>query len=316
MLTVGTWVFFASTWFLDLADPQVHEARCVLAVCRRPGRSVARLRPHSAAAACLPAEHDRRRGGACRPERGAQAAPASPEYGVTSSASSTTSRRDREEGLDGLHACLAGAADLRDLVRRLNVERVVFAFSRDPHERLVGLIRSLDDLDVQIDVVPRLYEALGTHIHVHAAEGLPLLGLPPRARPDRRSSSSGRRDVVLSALGLVVLTPVLAVAAVAIKLDSSGPVFFRQVAAAGGRHLSHLQAPHDGGRRRRAKARVRAPEPAPEPRRAHVQIPNDPRVTAVGQSLRRYSVDELPQLVNVLRGEMSLVGPAHSSSTK
>ncbi|HVD42988.1 MAG TPA: sugar transferase [Gaiellaceae bacterium] len=205
---------------------------------------------------------------------------------------------------------LGGADVLPDLIRDLSIERVVIAFSREPHEETLRVLRALKDFDVQVDIVPRFFEILGTNVCVHMVEGLPLLGMPP-VRLARSSRLLKRAvDVVLASLALILLSPSLAAVALMIKLDSRGPVFFRQTRMGSGDRtfqilkfrtmrdgaddvkssLSHLNM-HNGDDARMFK------------------IPNDPRVTRVGHVLRRFSLDELPQLFNVLLGQMSLVGP-------
>jgi exopolysaccharide biosynthesis polyprenyl glycosylphosphotransferase len=195
-------------------------------------------------------------------------------------------------------------------VREHDVERVIVAFSRDSDERVVDLVRSLDDLDVQIDLVPRLFEVLGPHAHMHAAEGLPLLGLPP-ARLSRSSLLLKRAmDVLLAAAGLVLLSPILFAIALAIKLDSRGSVLFRQLRVGQGDRpfmiLKFRTMVGDADARKEDVAHLNK-HLCGDPRM--FKVPNDPRVTRVGKFLRRHSLDELPQLINVLRGEMSLVGP-------
>jgi exopolysaccharide biosynthesis polyprenyl glycosylphosphotransferase len=232
-----------------------------------------------------------------------------PEYGVNLVGFVDADPPSYREGLD--HVALLGPPDrLVAMVRLFDVERVVIAFSNDRHDETLDLIRSLKDLDIQIDIVPRLFEIVGPQVGIHTIEGLPLIGL----RPLNLSSSSRllkrTMDIAFSLAGLAALAPLFALVAWRIRRDSPGPVFFRQerigaddrpfrifkfrtmVADAEERktEVGHLNM-HVGGDARMFK------------------IPDDPRVTVVGRFLRRYSIDELPQLLNVLRGEMSLVGP-------
>jgi lipopolysaccharide/colanic/teichoic acid biosynthesis glycosyltransferase len=147
-------------------------------------------------------------------------------------------------------------------------------------------------------------------MRVHAAEGIPLLGLAPA----RLSSSSLflKRvfDIVLSSVALVPLLPLFVLTAAAIRLDSSGPVFFRQVRMGhNDRTFTILKF-----RTMVADADEHKADVAHLNKHLHgdprmFKAPGDPRVTRVGGILRRYSLDELPQLFNVLRSEMSLVGP-------
>jgi exopolysaccharide biosynthesis polyprenyl glycosylphosphotransferase len=234
-----------------------------------------------------------------------------PEYGLNLVGFVDDRPKERPASLDDV-ALLGGPEQLPRLVQILDVERVIVAFSNDSHEEMLDLIRSLKDLDIQIDLVPRFFEVIGTNVGIHTAEGLPLIGLPP-LRLSRSSVTLKRAmDLTLSLVGLALLAPVFAVVAVWIKLDSGGPVFFRQLRmGCGGRTFEILKF-----RTMSADAEERKSDYAAlnkhrsedgDPRM--FKIPNDPRITRVGAWLRSYSIDELPQLWNVVRGEMSLVGP-------
>jgi exopolysaccharide biosynthesis polyprenyl glycosylphosphotransferase len=234
-----------------------------------------------------------------------------PEYGLNLVGFVDDLPKERPASLDDV-ALLGGPEQVPRLVQILDVERVIVAFSNDSHEEMLDLIRSLKDLDIQIDLVPRFFEVIGTNVGIHTAEGLPLIGLPP-LRLSRSSVTLKRAmDLTLSLVGLALLAPVFAVVAVCIKLDSGGPVFFRQLRmGCGGRTFEILKF-----RTMTADAEERKSDYAGlnkhrsedgDPRM--FKIPNDPRITRVGAWLRSYSIDELPQLWNVVRGEMSLVGP-------
>jgi exopolysaccharide biosynthesis polyprenyl glycosylphosphotransferase len=211
------------------------------------------------------------------------------------------------------HLSVLGSPDrLLEAVDAFGVERVVIAFGDRPHERTLELVRSLKGVDVQVDVIPHLFELVSSNAGIHTIEGLPLVSLPPlRLSPSSRLLKRAL-DVGVSAAALLVLSPVFAAVAVAILVDSGRPVFFRQVRMGArdrtfrivkfrtmargseGRRgeLQHLNVhAENGGDARMFKAK------------------DDPRVTRVGRFLRRSSLDELPQLWNVLRGDMSLVGP-------
>ena len=199
------------------------------------------------------------------------------------------------------------------IVRLFDVDRVVIAFSNDSHEQTLDLIRSLKDLDVQIDIVPRLFELVGPGMDIHTVEGLPLVGLPP-ARLSQ-SSLLLKRSMDVALLGdwrSSCWRRSSSLIALAIKLDSRGPVLFRQVRMGErGRNFRILKFRTMSADAEERKAEVahlnKHAQSGGDPRM--FKIPNDPRITRVGGLLRRYSLDELPQLINVLRGEMSLVGP-------
>jgi exopolysaccharide biosynthesis polyprenyl glycosylphosphotransferase len=211
-------------------------------------------------------------------------------------------------------ALLGGLDDLLGVVERYDVDRVIIAFSSEPHERFLPLIRLLRDSGVRVDLVPRLFDVMGPKIDVHTIEGMPLLGLPPVKLP--RSSRALKRavDLVGAGLMLLIFSPLLAAIAAAIRLESRGPVFFRQTRLGKDmREFSMLKfrtmrtgtddAPH------RAFIAATMDKDVPAPAGGLYKLSRDDAVTRVGRWLRKTSLDELPQLINVLRGDMSLVGP-------
>jgi len=233
------------------------------------------------------------------------------EYGINLVGFVDDQPKERREDLEHL-ALLGGIERLPSLVRLFDVERVIIAFSNDRREDILALVRELNELNVQVDIVPRFFDVLSPGVDLHSVEGLPLIGL----RRPRLSSSSKlvKRglDLTVAGAGLIVLAPFLAVVAVAIRLDSGGPVFFRQARmGARGQTFSIYKL-----RTMVADAEARKAEVARLNKHARnggdprmFKIDDDPRVTRIGRVLRRLSIDELPQLWNVLRGEMSLVGP-------
>lgn len=234
-----------------------------------------------------------------------------PEYGLNLVGFVDGQPKERAESLNDI-ALLGGLKQLPQMVQILDVERVIVAFSNDSHEEMLDLIRSLKDLDIQIDLVPRFFEVIGTNVGIHTAEGLPLIGLP--ALRLSRSSRMIKRamDLALSLIGLVIFAPVLLAVAVWIKLDSKGPVFFRQLRMGSADKtfeiLKFRTMDADADARKQDYAGLNKHNGnGGDPRM--FKIPNDPRVTRCGKFLRRFSIDELPQLLNVVKGEMSLVGP-------
>jgi exopolysaccharide biosynthesis polyprenyl glycosylphosphotransferase len=234
-----------------------------------------------------------------------------PEYGINLIGFVDDMPRERRDDLGDL-TMLGSQAELPELVKTYAVERVLIAFSNEPEEQLLDLVRSLRESNVQIDIVPRLFEVVPPNIGIHGVEGLPLVNLPPFRMA--RSSLYLKRalDIVVSLAALVVLSPLFAVVAVLIKLDSRGPVFFRQTRmGANDRTFAMLKfrtMDADADARKHEIAHLNKHlRPGGDSRM--FKVPDDPRVTRVGRVLRRYAIDELPQLINVLKGEMSLVGP-------
>jgi exopolysaccharide biosynthesis polyprenyl glycosylphosphotransferase len=210
---------------------------------------------------------------------------------------------------------LLGSSDaLPDLVRTQGVERVVVAFSRDSTTETVELVRRLKALDVQIDIVPRLYDVVGPNVLVHDVEGLPLLGLPA-AKPFPFAPQIKRAgDVVGALVGLALTAPVFALAAWRIRRESPGPVFFRQTRL--GKDMKEftllkfrtMRTDVDHSVHREYIERTMSAN-AQVGENGLYKLDRSDAITRFGRWLRKTSLDELPQLINVLCGEMSLVGP-------
>jgi exopolysaccharide biosynthesis polyprenyl glycosylphosphotransferase len=236
-----------------------------------------------------------------------------PEYGIRLVGFVDVEPREPRADLESLY--LLGPPDqLPELVEELGIDRVVVAYSRDSHEELLELIRKLRVTSVQIDLVPRLFEAVGPKIEMHTVEALPLIGLPPvRLSPSARVVKRAI-DIVVASIGLLLTAPLFAYLALRIKRDSPGPVFFRQTRL--GENMKEFtflkfrtmySDTDDSGHREYVKGslswRVTAAyDGLYKPAFEHL-------VTPFGRKLRKTSLDELPQLLNVLKGDMSLVGP-------
>jgi exopolysaccharide biosynthesis polyprenyl glycosylphosphotransferase len=204
---------------------------------------------------------------------------------------------------------LGGTSRIETVLRAYRVERVIFAFSRLSATQQIDLFQRCMELGVQVDIVPRLYEVIGSRMQVHDVDGLPLVGL--RAPRLSHSSRFLKRslDLVVGVALLALFAPLLAFVALRLRLEG-GPVFFRQERmGAGGRRFQIVKFRtmyRDAEARKGALAHLnKHTEDGPR----MFKIADDPRVTPFGRFLRRWSIDELPQLWNVLHGEMSLVGP-------
>jgi exopolysaccharide biosynthesis polyprenyl glycosylphosphotransferase len=192
-------------------------------------------------------------------------------------------------------------------VRELDVHRVIVAPRSADGADVLDLIRVLKGSGTRVSLVPRVLEVLGTSVEFDDVHGITVMGV--RRFHLSRSSALLKRafDLVGASLLMLVFAPLMAAIAVAIKLESRGHVLFRQVRV--GRRGSRF----DMLKFRTMVANADALKPGllnlNEAATGFFKIANDPRVTRVGRLLRKTSFDELPQLINVLRGEMSLVGP-------
>jgi exopolysaccharide biosynthesis polyprenyl glycosylphosphotransferase len=313
VVTFGAWIFFVSAWVTGLARPGATRlvgfwALAIAAVAL--GRVVAR-------AACRRSETYLQDtvivGAGDTGQLIARKLLHHPEYGLNLLGFVDASPKARRPGLEHV-GVLGEPEELPRIVAELDVERVIVAFTSEPDERTMAIARSLRDRDVQVDIVPRLYELVGPRAGMHSVEALPLVGIPSvRLSPSSRLLKRAI-DVVGAAALLMLTAPVFAVVSLLTKLDSPGPVFFRQTRLGlGMREFTALKfrtmradtddAPHREYIRQIMDTAAEAND------NGLYKLERDDAITRVGRWLRRTSLDELPQLVNVLRGDMSLVGP-------
>lgn len=195
--------------------------------------------------------------------------------------------------------------DLDALAGSLSVDRLIVTPDAESQETLL-LIHSARSLGLKVSVLPRVLEVIGSSVEFDEIDGLPVLSVH-RIGLSRSSQLVKRAfDLVGSVLALVLLFPVLLVISLAIKLDSAGPVLFRQRRVGlNGKTFSMWKFRTMTVDAEDQKESLRHLNEAD----GLFKINADPRVTRLGRRLRRVSLDELPQLINVVRGEMSLVGP-------
>jgi exopolysaccharide biosynthesis polyprenyl glycosylphosphotransferase len=201
-----------------------------------------------------------------------------------------------------------GFADLGKIIEMQSIDRVIIAFSRVSHEELLEAIRACRDAGVAVDVVPRLFEFLDGVRSLDQIGGLPLISIGAPALGSTMVAAKRVLDILGSAALLLIFSPVLVTTAIAIKLESKGPVFFLQSRAGRGNrsfNLIKFRSMYVDAEQR--KADLDAMNESDDG--VMFKIRDDPRITRVGAFIRRFSIDELPQLFNVLKGEMSLVGP-------
>jgi exopolysaccharide biosynthesis polyprenyl glycosylphosphotransferase len=210
---------------------------------------------------------------------------------------------------DGRHASLVGTEFpvLQQVVNRLEVHRIVIASAVAEGDSTLEMIRAAKALGVRVSVLPRILEVVGSSVVYDNLQGMPVLGV--RRFGLSRSSRMLKRclDLAGATFTLVVLGPLMAALALAVKLDSPGPVFFRQTRV--GRDGKQFKIFKFRSMCDNADAMKQELHDVNEGGDGLFKIASDPRITRVGNLLRRTSLDELPQLFNVFVGEMSLVGP-------
>lgn len=192
---------------------------------------------------------------------------------------------------------LGRIADLSEIVRDQRVSQVFFALPRESHADLERGLGLLGQQMVDILIVPDILQFVMLRAGLESLDGIPMINLAETPLSGWYTPVKRTTDIVFSLLGLVILSPLLAVIAVAIKLTSPGPILYRQ------ERLSL-----DGTLFEMFKFRSMGVD-AEAATGAVWACADDPRRTAFGAFLRRTSLDELPQLINILKGQMSFVGP-------
>ncbi len=202
---------------------------------------------------------------------------------------------------------LGSEDDLIATLRDHRISRVILAFSRRPPQDVIELIRHAGLEDVHLSIVPRYFEIIAASAGMTDIEGIPVLEVPAAGLSRLATFTKRAMDLAITVPALVVLSPLLVLIAVAIKLDSRGPIFFRQPRI--GRNDRVFQIIKFRTMVEEAELMRDLLLSVNERSGPLFKVRDDPRVTRVGRILRRFSLDELPQLFNVVRGEMSLVGP-------
>ena len=188
-------------------------------------------------------------------------------------------------------------AELNSIIQKYKVQEIVIALEKEDHDVLVEVISQTEGKDIKLKIVPDLYEILSGQARTSQIYGMPLIDIMPELMPEWEKKLKRIIDIIVSLLLLLVNIPTMVISTLAIKLDSKGPVFFKQ-------ERSGL----NGKTFRMVKFRSMYQDAEKHTGPVWSQK-NDPRITKVGRILRALRIDEIPQMYNVLKGEMSLVGP-------
>lgn len=186
--------------------------------------------------------------------------------------------------------------DLEAVIAEYKVSEVFIALPGSKEERVMEIIARLDELRVTFRVVPRFYHLLSQHVRIEHLDSIPLISRPERGQALLSRAVKRVLDLVLASIALAVSAPAYLLAALLVWKQKDGPVYFRQ------KRIGLDGRPFEMLKFRTMFADKGADMESPKDE-------EDPRITNIGRYLRRYSLDELPQLLNVMRGEMSIVGP-------
>ena len=311
-VTVGIWLFQGGAWATQLAQPKFPKlitfwalSLALVIAARTLARQVCRRSPSYIQNTIIVGADDLGR-------LVARKLLQHPEYGLSLLGFVDAARPDAF-GISGDLPYLGAPDDLPAILHDRDVERVIIA-GRVADASETEMVHQLKAYDVQIDIVARLFDVVGPGVDIHSVEGVPMLGLPPTRLSRLPLAAKRSVDLVCASLLLTLFLPLFAWIAWRIRRDSAGPVFFRQTRL--GFNMREITM---------LKFRTMYTDTDEETHRSYIAEimdsstePNDNGlfklertrdVTPFGRFLRRTSLDELPQLWNVLRGDMSLVGP-------
>jgi exopolysaccharide biosynthesis polyprenyl glycosylphosphotransferase len=207
----------------------------------------------------------------------------------------------------GRFQALGGIDNLTDLVRRHRVNEVVITLPWQYHRKIMTIMAQCERLKVRARIVPDLFQMTINRMNIVELAGIPLIGVKEISISGVNRVVKRTVDLVVALTVLVLASPLLGLIALAIKLETPGPAIFKQerVGKGGARFaLYKFRSMVEGAESKKASLKHLNEAEGPM-----FKIKNDPRQTWLGRLLRRLSLDELPQLYNVLRGEMSLIGP-------
>ena len=186
--------------------------------------------------------------------------------------------------------------DLSDFCRKNNIDQIILAPQKSEEEYVLNLLYQLFPIGKPIKLSPDTLNFMTASIRLEDIHGFPLVDLTYSSMSESEKNIKRTLDVIVSAMTLVVLSPLFLLLAIRVKTDSKGPVFYRQ------ERIGLKERPFDIIKFRTMRTDAEADGP-------QLSSDDDPRVTRSGKIMRKYRLDELPQFWNVLKGEMSIVGP-------
>ncbi len=200
------------------------------------------------------------------------------------------------ERLNGVEV-LGGIRDLPELIMKHKIAQIVIALESSDHDCLLDIIRLTEDTTVSLKIIPDLYDIISGQARTNQIYGIPLIEIMPEIMPVWERIVKRGMDFLISLVVLVLFSPVWLLIALAVKIDSKGPVIYKQERLGKNGAVFSVY---------KFRSMVENAESDTGPVWAQK---DDPRITRVGRFLRKTRIDEIPQFLNVLKGEMSLVGP-------
>ncbi len=187
--------------------------------------------------------------------------------------------------------------NIKKVVNETGAKEIIIALEQKEEDVFMKVIEKIDSSEIGIKIVPDLYEIISGQARTMQIYGFPLIDIMPDLMPEWEKKVKRLMDVVISFLFLIITSPILLLTAIAIKIDSKGPVFYKQERSGMNGDVFKI-------------IKFRSMVQDAEKKSGPVwSTKDDPRITRVGKIIRKLRLDEIPQVINVLRGEMSFVGP-------
>ena len=191
---------------------------------------------------------------------------------------------------------LGNISDVNEVIRKAQIQEVIIAVESSDHEKLKSLITTVANHNIRVSVIPDAYDILSGQVHMSSIFGALLITVSDSVMPAWQIATKRMIDIFISVFALILLLPVYIILALLVKLSSKGPVFFRQ------ERIGLLGRPFQ-------IIKFRTMFTDAEKNGPQLSSSHDDRITKIGRFLRKTRLDEFPQFWNVLKGEMSLVGP-------
>ena len=203
----------------------------------------------------------------------------------------------KNANMDNYCIYLGEANKVEEFINKNKIHEIIIALEKHEHDKLLNIIGRFNLYDICIKVVPDMYEVISGQVRIDTIRGLPLLDINPDIMTEFQEVFKRIGDLFISLFGLILLIPIIIIISIIVKTTSPGKIFYRQVRVGlnGVRFiLIKFRTMYEGS------------EDSTGPVWSKIE---DPRVTKVGKILRKYHLDEIPQLINVLMGNMSIIGP-------
>jgi exopolysaccharide biosynthesis polyprenyl glycosylphosphotransferase len=186
---------------------------------------------------------------------------------------------------------------LNDIIEKYNVREIIIALEKSDDDVLIDVISKAEGKNLSLKIVPDLYEILSGQARTSQIYGIPLIDIMPELMPEWERKLKRLLDIFVSLFLLTANSPILLITAIAIKIDSEGPILFKQERMGQNGKLFNVL---------KFRSMIKDAEKHSGPVWSQK---DDPRITRIGKLVRKFRIDEIPQMFNVLKGEMSLVGP-------